>query len=397
MSKTRKPFAETTIAARAAIDQDPAFRAVTPPLYMSTNYAFDGYDSKGAYEYSRCGNPTRDALGHMLATLEGGAHGVITASGMAGIMLACQILKPGDLIIASHDCYGGTFRLLSTLAERGQFRVTFADLTDPGQHDSIFAEKCAMVFIETPSNPLLRITDIEAVAAQAKKHGALTVVDNTFLSPVLQKPLALGADIVLHSTTKYINGHGDVVGGAVISRTQEMHDNLAWWANCIGVTGGAFDSFLTMRGARTLTPRVLQQSHTAGILADFLSGHTAVENVYYPGLSTHPGHKLAAQQQKGFGGMLSFTLKGGTTALRQFIAAATGGSDAIFTLAESLGGYESLVTHPATMTHAAMTPDARANAGISDSLLRLSIGLEDADDLTTALDTALSAAQRAVA
>lgn len=380
---------ETTRAARAAVDQDPLHGSITPPLFLSSNYAFAGYGQKRAYDYTRSGNPTRDMLGQALASLEGGYHAVVTSSGMAALDVVFQLLEKDDLILAPHDCYGGTHRLLSFRARQGHFRVRFVDLTQAAALAEAFAEKPAMVLIETPSNPLLRITDICAVAAQAKAHNTLVVADNTFLSPSLQKPLALGADIVVHSTTKYINGHSDVVGGAVIAKTQELHERLAWLANCTGVTGAPFDSFLTLRGLRTLPLRIKHQEQTAGILARYLAAHPAVARVYYPGLETHPGHGIASAQQAGFGAMLSFELAGENPPVAAFLARLTG-EGALFSLAESLGGFESLVAHPATMTHAAMSAEARHAAGIHDNLLRLSVGIEAAEDLQAALGLALA-------
>ncbi len=373
-----------TKTARAGIDKDPTHGAVIPPLYLSTNYAFEGFGKKRPYDYSRSGNPTRDDLGQAIAALEGGYDAVITSSGMAALDLVFQQLSPGDLIIAPHDCYGGTYRLLQTRAARKNFDVLFADLTNTKALPAIFACKPKLVLIETPSNPLLRITDIEAVTKLAKRTGALVAVDNTFLSPILQKPFELGADIVIHSTTKYINGHGDVVGGAVVSKTAELHDKMVWWANCTGTTGAPFDSFLTLRGLRTLDLRIRKQNESAQEIADFLSRHTSVEKVYYPGLETHDGHALAKAQQKGFGAMLSIELSGGLEAVKNFTERLK-----LFSFAESLGGFESLAAHPATMTHASMDKDAQTKAGIMDSLIRLSIGLESPDDLIHDLQSAL--------
>lgn len=373
-----------TKTARAGVDEDPVHGSVTPPLYFSTNFSFEGFGKKRPYDYTRSGNPTRDELGRAIASLEGGYDTVITSSGMAALDLVFQQLSPGDLIVAPHDCYGGTYRLLQTRSNRGHFEVLFADLTQTQNLPAIFACKPKFVLIETPSNPLLRITDIEAVTKIAKRTGALVVADNTFLSPVLQKPFELGADIVVHSTTKYINGHGDVVGGAVISKTQELHEKIAWWANCIGTGGAPFDSFLTLRGIRTLDLRVRQQNENAGEIAAYLSTHGSISKVYYPGLSTHTGHDIAKTQQKGFGAMISIELAGGLEAAKSFVE-----SLSLFSFAESLGGYESLVAHPATMTHASMNREAQLKAGITDGLIRLSIGLESADDLIRDLGTAL--------
>ena len=381
-----------TRAVRAGIESDTQHGAVVPPLHLSTNYTFEGFARKRAYDYSRSGNPTRDQLAGALADLEGGAGAVITASGMAAVALALELVPPGGLVVAAHDCYGGTWRLLDAWAKKGRFRVVFVDLTDPVQLAAALAGKPALVWIETPSNPLLRITDVRHVAQAAHAVGALAVVDNTFLSPALQQPLALGADVVVHSTTKYINGHSDVVGGAVVAREAAVAEQLKWWGNCLGLTGAPFDSFLTLRGLRTLGPRLRAHGENAERAATLLDAHPAVERVYWPGLASHPGHALASRQQAGFGAMLSFELGGGLAAVEAFLDGLE-----FFSLAESLGGVESLVAHPATMTHASMAPEARRVAGIGDALLRLSVGIEDGDDLCRDLQAALARAERATA
>ncbi len=372
-----------TKTARAGVDKDPLHGSVTPALYLSTNFSFEGFGKKRPYDYTRSGNPTRDELGRAIASLEGGYNAVVVSSGMAALDLVFQQLSSDDLLIAPHDCYGGTHRLLQTRAAQGHFQVLFADLTQAEHLPALFACKPKLVLIETPSNPLLRITDIAAVVKIAKQTGALVAVDNTFLSPILQKPIALGADIVIHSTTKYINGHGDIVGGAVISKTAELHEKFTWWANCTGTTGAPFDSFLTLRGLRTLDLRVRQQNDSAGEIAAFLAKHPAVQKTYYPGLPDHPGHHIAKTQQTGFGAMLSIELPD-TQAVQKFVQRL-----GLFSFAESLGGYESLVAHPSTMTHASMDEEARIKAGITDGLIRLSIGLEAADDLIRDLEYAL--------
>lgn len=379
-----------TRAVRAGIETDTQHGAVVPPLHLSTNYSFAGFADKRRYDYSRSGNPTRDLLGDALADLERGAGAVVTASGMAAVALVLELVPAGGLVLAAHDCYGGTWRLLDAWARKGRFRVRFADLTDPVALAAELAERPALVWIETPSNPLLRITDIRHVAQAAHASGALCVVDNTFLSPALQQPLVLGADVVVHSTTKYINGHSDVVGGAVIARDTGVAEQLAWWANCLGLTGAPFDSYLTLRGLRTLGARLRVHEENAARLANLLDGHAAVRRVFYPGLATHPQHALAARQQSGFGAMLSFELDGGEAAIRALL----GGLE-LFSLAESLGGVESLIAHPATMTHAAMAPDARRRAGIADGLLRVSVGIEDGEDLCRDLAAGLARATAA--
>ncbi len=381
--------ATATRAVRTGLGRDAEHGAVVAPIHLSSNFTFAGFDKKRRYDYTRSGNPTRDALGEALAGLEGGAGSVVTCSGMAAIALVCQLLNKDDLLLAPHDCYGGTHRLLSSLAARGQFRLAFVDQSDPQAVAGAFEARPRMVLVETPSNPLLRITDLDAVAALCSKAGTLFVADNTFLSPGWQTPLAHGADIVLHSTTKYLNGHSDVVGGAVVARTGELHEQLDWWANCMGLTGAPFDSFLTLRGVRTLPARLRAHAENAAVLVELLSAHAAVAKVHYPGLESHPGHAIARRQQRGFGGMVSFELRGGVAAVEAFLDGL-----AHFFLAESLGGVESLVAHPASMTHAAMDAAARLEAGIGDSLLRLSIGIEDADDLAEDLGQALDRAAR---
>lgn len=375
----------STRIVRSGIESDSQHRAVIPPIYLSSNYAFEEFGKAGKYDYTRSGNPTRDLLGEALAELEQGHGAIVTATGMAAVTLVLQLVDPGDLILAPHDCYGGTYRLLSQLKLRGIVNGEFHNQQDEAFIDTIRNRKPRLVWIETPSNPLLRITDISRIAEAAHAVGAIVVVDNTFLSPALQQPLLLGADIVIHSTTKYINGHSDVVGGAVVAKTGEAYERLKYWANCLGLTASPFDSYLTLRGLRTLKARLnLHLANTAAVV-ELLSQHPAVRKTYYPGLASHPGHELAARQQSGFGAMLSFELED-TEAVKAFLA-----NLEFFSLAESLGGVESLVAHPASMTHAAMDPEARRIAGISDGLLRLSVGIEDGEDLCRAIATALDA------
>ena len=371
----------STRAVRAGIDGDNGHGAVVPPLVLSSNFSFADFGEKRRYDYSRSGNPTRDELAWALADLEGGAAATVTASGMAAVTLALQaLLQPGQRLLVPHDAYGGCWRLFDALARKGQFEVDYCDFSKPSAvaaalHDASRPTP-TLVWLETPSNPLLRISDIHAISEAAHAVGAIVLADNTFLSPALQRPIELGADLVLHSTTKYINGHSDVVGGALIAADPVLGERIDWWANALGLAGSPFDSFLTLRGLRTLDARLrVHQENTAKVV-DGLARHEAVDAVYGPGLSTHPGHLLAARQQDGFGAMLSFELAGGEPAVRCFL-------DGLrhFTLAESLGGVESLVAHPATMTHASMSADARRVAGISDGLLRLSVGIEHGDDL----------------
>ena len=376
-----------TTAVRAAIESDTQHGAVVPPLHLSSNFAFAGFAEKRQYDYTRSGNPTRDALAEALSALEGGAGAVVTSSGMAALTLLCHLLEPGDVLVAPHDCYGGTYRLFENLSAKGHFEVLFVDQGDAAALDAAFARNPRLILTETPSNPLLRIVDIAAIATRANSVGALLAVDNTFLSPALQQPLSLGADLVIHSTTKYINGHSDVVGGTVVAATGELAETIAWWANCLGITGAPFDSYLTLRGIRTLHARIRQHEESAGVLANILDGHPDVEHVYYPGLKSHPGHAVAARQQSGFGGMVSFDIKGGEAAVRAFV-----NSLQYFSLAESLGGVESLVCHPPTMTHAPVGEEALAAAGIGQNLVRLSVGLESTEDLVADVLGALEAA-----
>ena len=375
-----------TTAARHGVNADPAHGAVIPPLYLSSNYSFDGLEGKRRYDYTRSGNPTRDVLGETLARLEGGCGAVVTATGMAAVDLALFALEPGDLLIAPHDLYGGTHRLLCARARKGHFEVAFVDQNDRAALDAAFARAPKLILIETPSNPLMRVVDVADICARARAVGCKSAVDNTFLSPALQTPITLGADLVIHSTTKYINGHSDLVGGCVVAKDGGDLEQLIWWANCLGVTGSPFDAWLTLRGVRTLFARVERQQASAGRIAEWLERHPAVRAVHYPGLKSHPGHAVAARQQAGFGAMLSLELEG-IEAARAFA-----GTLRVFTLAESLGGVESLVAHPALMTHAAMTPEARATAGITGGLLRLSVGLEHPEDLLADLTAALDAA-----
>ena len=377
-----------TAAVRTGINCDKGHGAVIPPLYLSSTFAFEGFDRKGQYDYTRSGNPTRDQLACALNELEGGAGAVVTGSGMSAVHLATQLLGPDDLVIAPPDCYGGCHRLLTAGAKQGRFSVHWTPLWETERaRAEILRLKPKIVWIETPSNPLLRITDVEVISAAAHEVGALVVADNTFLSPAGQQPLSLGADVVVHSTTKYINGHSDVVGGAVIAKTEELAEELAWWANCLGLTGSPFDSFQTLRGLRTIDVRYRQHQENAAEIATLLDEHPLVERVYYPGLASHPGHEIAARQQQGFGAIVSFELDLPEAAIAAFCH-----SLELFTLAESLGGVESLVAHPATMTHAAMDEAAQLKAGISRKLLRLSVGIEFVGDLRADLLRALEAA-----
>ncbi len=381
---------KATSAVRASIESDTQHGAVVPPLHLSSNFAFAGFGEKRQYDYTRSGNPTRDALADALAELEGGAGAVVTSSGMAALTLLTQLLEPGDVIVAPHDCYGGTFRLFEQQSKKGLFDVVFVDQTDLEALQTACECGPKIILAETPSNPLLRIVDIEAIAAIAKTCGALFTVDNTFLSPALQNPIEFGADLVIHSTTKYINGHSDVVGGCVVAATEELAEKIAYWANCIGITGAPFDSYLTLRGIRTLHPRIRQHEESASLIANRLNEHDGVDRVYYPGLESHPGHAIAKRQQRGFGGMISFEIDGGDPAVKAFVE-----SLKFFSLAESLGGVESLVCHPSSMTHAPVCDKALAEAGIRSNLVRLSVGLEASEDLIADVLAALEAAASA--
>lgn len=379
---------QATIAVRSGLNDDEQYGCVVPPIHLSSTYNFTDFNEPRAHDYSRRGNPSRDVVQRALAGLEGGAGAVMTSSGMSAIHLVCTVfLKPGDLLVAPHDCYGGSYRLFDSLSKRGAYRVRFVDQGDEAALAEALQEQPKLVLIETPSNPLLRVVDIEAICRAAHAAGALTVVDNTFLSPALQQPLALGADLVVHSCTKYLNGHSDVVAGAVVAKDPALATELAWWANNIGVTGAAFDSYLLLRGIRTLSPRIKQQQANAQAIVDYLTQQPLVKKLYHPSLPENAGHEIACRQQSGFGAMLSFELDGDEPTLRRFLKALQ-----LFTLAESLGGVESLISHTATMTHAGMAPEARKAAGISDSLLRVSVGLEDSEDLIADLEQAFQAA-----
>ena len=389
MSKSPPKKAIATRSVRSGLESDAQFGSVVPPIYLSTNFAFEKFGKPRKYDYTRSGNPTRDQLGAALADLEGGAGAVITCTGLSAITLILATLPSGARIIAPYDCYGGTYRLLAALHAQQKYHVDFVDQGDAAALKTSLAAGASLVWVETPSNPLLRVVDIRAIADVSHEAGALVVVDNTFLSPLWQQPLALGADVVMHSTTKYLNGHSDVVGGAVIAASTALHEKLAWWSNAIGVTGAPFDSFLTLRGVRTLHARMRQHAENAAVVVDYLSKHPAVERVYYPGLPQHPGHEIARRQQSGFGAMLSFELAEGEAAVEAFLSGLE-----CFTLAESLGGVESLISHPASMTHAGMEESARLRAGIGAGLLRISVGIEDPADLIADLTAGFERAVR---
>ncbi len=369
---------------------DGCYNSISTPIYQTATFRFEDVGVTKGYDYTRSGNPTRRALEDVLAELEEGAGAVAVNSGMAAISTVLSLFDAGDHIICSHDCYGGTERLLTTLREQKKIDVSFVDLTDPVALIDAKKPHTRAIWVETPSNPLLRIVDIEQVALFARAARLTLIVDNTFLSPLFQKPLTLGADLVVHSTTKYLNGHSDVVGGAIVARTKELFERVAFAANAHGTTAPPFDCWLVLRGIKTLPLRIRQHELNANAVARFLENHPDVGQVFYPGLESHPGHQLAKRQQQGFGGMVSFSLKGGEDAVRALLLATR-----VFTLAESLGGVESLIEHPATMSHASMRPEQRAEAGITDAIIRLSVGVENVDDLIDDLHQAFRQASLA--
>ncbi len=381
MSKnTRK----RTKIVQAGVGTDKAHKSVMPPIYMSSTFEIDGLNKKSPYEYSRTRNPTRDVLADALTELEGGIGTCVTSSGMAALSLIIHLLNPDDILLAPYDCYGRSYRMLASLAEKGHFKLEFIDTYDAAAVEQAFTLKPKMVLIESPSNPVMRIADIESIATHAEKCGAITVCDNTFLSPILQRPLELGADIVFHSTTKFLNGHSDIVGGCVTTSREDLLEELEFWANSLGLIGAPFDSYMTLRGLRTLELRVTRAEENAQAIAQMLYSHRKVNDVYYPGLEGHAGHTLARAQQDGYGAMLSFEIKADESKLAGFVDALD-----IFRLAQSLGGTESLINHPASMTHVSMGPEARMKAGVTDQLFRISVGVEHIDDLLEDLRTAL--------
>ncbi|EPR7137064.1 O-succinylhomoserine (thiol)-lyase [Vibrio vulnificus] len=378
-----------TIAVRTGIESDTQYRAVVPPIYLSTNYGFSAFGEVPKYDYTRSGNPNRGLLEQALFELESGKGAVVTNCGTSALNLwVSAFLSPDDIIVAPHDCYGGTYRLFNTRAKKGDFKVRFVDQSDSAALDAALALNPKLVLLETPSNPLVRVVDIAEVCEKAHKVGALVAVDNTFLTPVYQKPLELGADFVIHSTTKYINGHSDVIGGVVITKTEEHATELAWWGNCLGATGTPFDSYMTLRGIRTLGARMRVHEESSQQILSYLQTQELVGTIYHPSLPVHPGHEIAKKQQSGFGSMLSFEFAGSFEQLKVFVKALD-----LFSLAESLGGVESLVCHPASMTHRAMGEEALAEAGVTQQLLRLSVGLEDAQDLIADLKQAFQQAK----
>ena len=374
-----------TSIVQAAVGKDKAHKAVIPPIYLSSTYEIDGLEQKAPYEYSRTRNPSRDDLAEAVTELEGGIGTCVTSSGMAALTLIVHLLNPDDLLIAPYDCYGRSYRMLSALSEKHHFKLKFIDQYDAQAVEDAFRDTPPkMVLVESPSNPVLRIADIGMIADHAKACGAITVCDNTFLSPMLQNPLDLGADIVYHSTTKFLNGHSDIVGGCVTTNNQDILTDLEFWANSLGLIGAPFDAYMTLRGMRTLELRVSRAQDNAQAIAKMLNDHPSVNTVYYPGLPDHPGHEIAKKQQSGYGAMLSFEIKTDKSKLSAFVDALE-----LFRLAQSLGGTESLINHPATMTHVSMGEEARAKAGVTDQLFRLSVGVEHLEDLIEDLQTAL--------
>lgn len=386
---TRKP---ATIAVRTGIESDTQHHAVVPPIYLSTNYGFPAFGEVPQYDYTRSGNPNRGLLEKALYELESGQGAVVTNCGTSALNLwVSAFLGPDDLIVAPHDCYGGTYRLFNTRAQKGDFQVAFVDQSDDAALEAALAKRPKLILLETPSNPLVRVVDIAKVCEKAKQSGTLVGVDNTFLTPVFQKPLELGADFVIHSTTKFINGHSDVIGGVVITKSVQHAEDLAWWGNCIGATGTPFDSYMTLRGIRTLGARMRVHEESSREILRYLQAQPLVRKIYHPSLPEHPSHEIAKKQQSGFGSMLSFEFAGSFEQLKYFV-----GQLSLFSLAESLGGVESLICHPASMTHRAMGEAALAEAGVSQQLLRLSVGLEDVSDLIADLDHAFTQAKEAL-
>jgi cystathionine gamma-synthase len=383
MSRSKKP---STIVAAAHPELDPAYGSVGPALWTSDTFRWESPDDKPAYDYARTVNPNRAMLAKTLAELEGAVGGVVTNSGQSAALLALLRLPAGARVVAPHDCYGGTYRLLEALQKQGKIRCTFVDQTVDAAFDAGLGDDVALLWIETPSNPLLRVTDIAKRAAAAKERGALVLADNTLLSPCRQRPLDLGCDVVLHSTTKILNGHSDLFGGALLAKDATLVEELEWWSNAAGLNGSAFDASQIVRGLRTLPLRLDRMEASAARIAEWLAARADVQAVHYPGLKTSNGHEIAAAQQSGSGFVLSFQLGGGKPAADKFVAALE-----LITLASSLGGFSTLICTPATMTHRGMPPEAQREAGIAPDLLRLSVGLEDSDDLIADLERGFAA------
>jgi cystathionine gamma-lyase len=375
-----------TRAIHVGQEPDPATGATITPIYQTSTYTQEAPGQHKGYEYSRTANPTRSALEECVAALEGGEYGLAFASGLAATIATMSLLSPGDHVVAGDDLYGGTYRLFDRVLPRtGGLEFTYADTTDPKAVEKALRPETRLLWIETPTNPMLTLSDIAELSEMAHGRGALVAVDNTFASPYFQNPLALDADIVVHSTTKYMGGHSDVVGGAVVTSNEGFYEEIKFYQNAAGGVPGPFDSWIVLRGLKTLAVRMRQHEENALAVAEFLQGHPEVETVNYPGLPSHPQHELAKRQMSGFSGMVSFTLKGGAEA-----AYAAVQRTEVFSFAESLGGVESLITHPATMTHAAIPKEQREARGVTDGLMRLSVGIEDKEDLISDLDRAIS-------
>ncbi len=388
--KDPKDLRLDTLAIHAGQRPDPTTGAIMTPVYLSSTYVQDGPGVHKGFEYSRTQNPTRHALQDCLAALEGGRHGLAFASGLAATDAVLHLLSSGDHVLASDDVYGGTFRLFDKVFRRHGVTFDAVDMTVPENVARALRPETKLVWIESPTNPMLKLVDLAAVAAIARAHGATTVVDNTFATPCFQRPLGLGIDVVVHSTTKYLNGHSDVIGGAIVTSDEDLHARLAFLQNAVGGVPSPMDAFLVLRGLKTLPVRMERHARNALAVARFLEAHPQVERVLYPGLPSHPQHALARRQMSGFGGMVTFVLRGGLPAATAFLRAVR-----IFSCAESLGGVESLIEHPAIMTHASVPGATREALGISDGLVRASVGIESADDLVEDLTRGLAAAAAA--
>ena len=375
-----------TLAIHAGNRPDPSTGAIMVPIYQTSTYVQDGPLGHKGYEYSRTGNPTRAALEENLAALEGARHGLCFSSGCAATATVLHALSAGDHVVAGDDLYGGTVRLFSQVFSRLGLSFSYVDLSDPEKLTSALREETKLVWLETPTNPMLKVIDIAAIVERSKGSGAIVAVDNTFATPVLQQPLALGADLVVHSTTKYLGGHSDVIGGAILTSDEGLYERLAYLQNAVGAVPGPMDGFLTLRGTKTLAVRMQRHVENAMAIATFLGDHPAVEKVIYPGLESHPQHELAKRQMSGFGGMISVVLSGGYEAAVSMLKAVR-----VFSCAESLGGVESLIEHPVSMTHGAVPAAQRAAIGLHDGLVRLSVGIEHIDDLREDLVQALDA------
>ena len=386
MASQSKNLSQGTIAVRGGINTDDQYGSVVPVITPSTCYRYQEFATPREFDYARKANPSRRLVEETVAKLEGGTDAILTNCGMSAIhLVSVALLTPDDLVVAPHDCYGGSYRLFNSLSQRGYFKAKFVDQSDPVALKEALSLRPKLVLIETPSNPLLRVVDIQEISQQAHEVGALVLVDNTFMTPILQKPIELGADIVTHSCTKFLNGHSDLLAGILVFKDQQLATDVLWWANNIGTLTSSFDSYLLLRGLRTLAARVTLQQANAQKVVEFLVNHPKIAHVYHPSLSSNLGHEIAKKQQKGFGSLLSFELAGDPEVMPKFLKALN-----IITLAQSLGGVESLICHPATMTHSGITAQARKTAGISDQLLRISVGLEDVNDLLGDLEQALA-------